>query len=61
MGNYAGNGAPKDANTYAYDFFTEFDNLIENGLHVSGGKILSVRFGRFIGDSPSRCEIFGSL
>ncbi len=58
-GNYFGKGEPEDPNCYVYDFVTEFNNLIKNGLKVEGDRVISVRFGKFIGDSPGKCLIFG--
>lgn len=58
-GNYFGKGEPDDANSYVYDFATEFNRLIKNGLKVDADKVISVRFGKFIGDSPGKCLIFG--
>lgn len=58
-GNYFGKGEPKDANSFVYDFVTEFNDLMRNGFKVAGGKTIFVRFGKFIGDSPGKCLIFG--
>lgn len=58
-GNYFGKGEPKDANWYLHDFVMEFDNLMKNGFTVEGGKKIYVRFGKFIGDTPGKCLIFG--
>ncbi|KAG4074680.1 hypothetical protein HA402_004551 [Bradysia odoriphaga] len=58
VGNYVGKGAPKDFNLYVYDFVKEFKKLMMNGLLV-GDKTIIIRFGRFIGDSPGRCDTFG--
>lgn len=59
VGLYVGKGAPKDANSYIYDFVAELDHLKKEGFKVEGDTIVFVHFGRFIGDSPGRCDIFG--
>lgn len=59
VGNYVGKGATKHSNLYVYDFVTEFKKLKENGLRVGVNKVIMLRFGQFVGDSPGRCDIFG--
>ncbi len=61
VGNYVGKGAPHDFNSYVYDFTMEFKKLKENGMHIGANKVIMVRFGRFVGDSPGRCDIFGKF
>lgn len=56
-GNYYSSvGEPKDSNLYTLDFVNELDTLIANGIEVNG-KIIRVRVGRFVGDTPGRCLI----
>lgn len=43
-GNYFGKKEPQDANSYVFDFVTEFDYLKKRGLKVADNKIISVRF-----------------
>lgn len=59
VGNYHSSvGEPKDANSYTLDFVNELKMLVENGMEVEG-KIIEIRVGRFLGDTPGRCLIMG--
>lgn len=56
---YSNTGAPKDANLYTRDFVNEFKDLILNGLKVNNKTTISIRAGRFMGDTPGRCDMIG--
>lgn len=59
VGNFhSSSGEPKNANTYTLDFVNELKMLVKSGIEF-GGKIIKVRVGRFVGDTPGRCLIMG--
>lgn len=57
---YSNSGGPKDANSFIFDFVNDFKHLILNGLEVNNKTTISIRAGRFMGDSPGRCDMMGS-
>ncbi|XP_051155831.1 uncharacterized protein LOC127287930 [Leptopilina boulardi] len=53
VGIYYGNGKPADVDEYMEEFITDLNNILQNGLEVSG-RIMNVSLKCFSCDTPAR-------
>lgn len=54
-------GQPKSFNSYTEDFVNEFKTLMSQGLKIGFNKIVAIRPGKYLADSPGRCDLLGLL